>query len=56
MKLAKQLYNNDFSSTNKEVVYYHDKSINKDFSNKYWKAFLVKQTTNFKFYGITQNK
>jgi hypothetical protein len=42
MKLAKQLYNNDFSSTNEEVVYYHDKSINKDFSNKYWKAFLVK--------------
>lgn len=54
MNLAKLLYSGKFTSTNKEVVFYHDKSINKDFSNQYWDAYQVKQTQHFIFYGIKQ--
>lgn len=54
MNLAKLLYSGKFTPTNKEVVFYHDKSINKDFSNKYWDAYQVKQTQHFIFYGIKQ--
>ena len=41
-----------------DIVYYHDKSIEKPakWDNKYWRAVLVKETKNFKFYKIVPNK
>lgn len=41
-----------------DIVYYHDKSIDKpsNWDNKYWKAVLVKETPKFKFYKVVENK
>ena len=41
----------------KDIVYYHDKSIEcpKSWTNKYWKPVLVTQTEHFKFYKIVPN-
>lgn len=60
-QLAKSLMKGDeISSENwmDEIVYYHDKSIEKPakWDNRFWRAVLVKETKHFKFYKIVPNK
>ena len=58
--LAQDLTNDELSGEDwmNEIVYYHDKSIEKPakWDNKFWKAVLVKETKHFKFYKIIPNK
>ena len=44
-----------FTSYNKDIVYFHDKSIEKpkNWDNKYWKTELVFNTKHFLFYKVT---
>ena len=46
------------SSWMKDIVYYHDKSIQKprSWDNKYYKTVLVKVTPKFKFYRVIKKK
>lgn len=41
-----------------EIVYYHDKSIQKPkaWDNKWWKAIPVVETSHFVFYKVMENK
>lgn len=51
---AKMLMSGLWTPSNKNIVYYHDKSIStpKSWTNKYWTPVLEKSTTNFKFFSI----
>lgn len=42
----------------KDIVYYHDKSIDKPsaWDNRYWTSILVKETEHFKFYKVKPAK
>lgn len=54
LELATALVEGKFVPKDAQIVYYHDDSIEKDFSNIYWKTRRLITTDQLRFYGITE--